>query len=58
VEVEAQRYDAKRHIGHDAREPAMGTSRAPLAVRAACRPPGRGELDDELLLVEADGIKL
>jgi hypothetical protein len=58
MEMETDGYDTERHLGHDAYEPALCTPGAPLTIWAPCRTAGRGELDDELLLFEADGIDL
>jgi hypothetical protein len=58
MEMETDGYDTERYLGHDAYEPAMCTPGASLTIWAPCRTAGRGELDDELLLFEADGIDL
>jgi hypothetical protein len=56
--VKTDAYDTERHVGDDAREPAMGATGTSLTVWAACRAAGRGELDDKLLLIEAHEIEL
>jgi hypothetical protein len=56
MEVETHGYDAEGHVGDDAREPTMRPARAPLTLWAPCRATSRGQLHDELVLVEADRI--
>src|SRR5258708_2171660 len=58
MEAEAGREDPRRHLGHPAREPTMRMAGAALTVGAPCRATGRGQFDDELLLVEVDGIEM
>jgi hypothetical protein len=58
MEMETDGYDTVRHLGHDAYEPAMCAPGASLTIWAPCRTAGRGELDDELLLFEANRIDL
>jgi hypothetical protein len=58
MEAKTDGKDSERHVGDDTHEPAMGTTRPLLAVGAACRTAGRGQLDTELSLFEADGIEV